>query len=229
MVKVRDFLNERFKSKRTIPGMRSFHQYVPLGQLSIGCKRVSDDDDFMLQYDFTPNHTQNIPDLRISQFLSCIYDERQWIGMICDIDQENGDVQVKFMHPPYPSRSYKWPSFDDICWVPIVKIVTIIEDPYPTPIGARQYHISNEDLKKIANVHNLRIFFIHIRFKFYNYYYIFLAFPMSTGHIFQSSYRYVENSVRRTNNLLQMYTGDETAGVVRGRCFCADYSCTLVD
>ena len=88
MVKVRDFLNERFKSKRTIPGTRSFHQYVPLGQLSIGCKRVSDDDDFMLQYDFTPNHTQNIPDLRISQFLSCIYDERQWIGMICDIDQE---------------------------------------------------------------------------------------------------------------------------------------------
>ena len=38
-----------------------------------------------------------------------------------------------------------------------------------------------------------------------------------------------EGILRPTNNLLQMYTGDEIAGVVGGRCFCADYICTLVD
>ena len=66
MDNVRDFLNQIFESKRTIPGTRSFHQYVPLRNLSIGCKCVSEDDDFVLQYEFTPNHTQTIPDLRIS-------------------------------------------------------------------------------------------------------------------------------------------------------------------
>ena len=66
MVNVRDFLNQRFESKGINPGTRSFHQYVPLGQLIIGCERVSEDDDFVLQHELTPNHTQNIPDLRIS-------------------------------------------------------------------------------------------------------------------------------------------------------------------
>ena len=74
--------------------------------------------------------------------------------MICDIDQENGDVQVKFMHPPYSSKPNKSSSSDDIYWVPIVKIATIIEAPCLTLVGARQYHISNEYNNNIACVLN---------------------------------------------------------------------------
>ena len=32
---------------------------------------------------------------------------------------ENLDVKVKFMHPKCPTPSLKWPSHDDLCWVPV--------------------------------------------------------------------------------------------------------------
>ena len=47
------------------------------------------------------------------------YDELQWTGMVCDLNEENCEAQIKFMHPSYPSRSYNWPSRNDICWIPV--------------------------------------------------------------------------------------------------------------
>ena len=40
-----------------------------------------------------------------------------------DINREEADIAVKFMHPHGPSASFKWPSRDDICWVPNAHIV----------------------------------------------------------------------------------------------------------
>ena len=40
------------------------------------------------------------------------------VGIITNVDKEEEDVQVKFMHPSHPSRSFQWPHVDDICWVP---------------------------------------------------------------------------------------------------------------
>ena len=52
-------------------------------------------------------------------------------------------------------RSYKWPSYDDICWVPVEKIITSLEALSLTSVGGRQFKLSNEDAKKIANVFTL--------------------------------------------------------------------------
>ena len=47
--------------------------------------------------------------LQISQFILCKYDHLNWVGMARETDVENRDVRVKFMLPPYQSRSYRWP------------------------------------------------------------------------------------------------------------------------
>ena len=39
------------------------------------------------------------------------------MGIITNADKEEEDVQVKFMHPSSPSRSFQWPHADDICWI----------------------------------------------------------------------------------------------------------------
>ena len=49
-------------------------------------------------------------------------------------------------------RSYKWPSCDDICWVPVEKIITSIEALSLTSVGAQQFKLLHEDAKDIANV-----------------------------------------------------------------------------
>ena len=50
-------------------------------------------------------------------YVSCLYDNKWWVGIITNVDKEGEDVQVKFMHPSSPSRSFQWPHVDVICWV----------------------------------------------------------------------------------------------------------------
>ena len=66
-----------------------------------------------------------------------------------EVDQENKDVSIKFLHPPYPSTSFHWPSRNDICWVPNIHLLCGILPP-STQTG-RQYQITKEDDAKIAN------------------------------------------------------------------------------
>ena len=40
------------------------------------------------------------------------------MGIIKNVDKEEEDVKVKFMHPSHPNSSFHWPHEDDICWVP---------------------------------------------------------------------------------------------------------------
>ena len=47
-----------------------------------------------------------------------------------EIDNEQADVHVKFMHPQGPARSFHWPDWDDICWVPMVHILDKIDALY---------------------------------------------------------------------------------------------------
>ena len=144
----RNRLADRFSTTTTIPGTRSFHQYVPTSKSTISMKRVSDDDDFSLTYDFINkrkckrNQTENV---KISQYILCKYDELYWIGMVSEIDNEHDDFKVKFMHPNCPSCSYNWPNRDDICWVPRMNVIFLLQTPSTSSVSGRQYRISTEE------------------------------------------------------------------------------------
>ena len=88
---VQHVLNERFELAKIIPRTRSFHQYTPLMDLSIGCMHVSYDSDFELKVDFNSTLTVIFKDIRISHFVLCTYDDIQWIG------HTNGQVVMIFV------------------------------------------------------------------------------------------------------------------------------------
>ena len=58
-----------------------------------------------------------------------MYDSYWWIGVVQLVDFDQGDVQVKFMHPHGPNSQFHWPSRDDICHVPIDKLLCKISAP----------------------------------------------------------------------------------------------------
>ena len=64
--------------------------------------------------------------------------------MVSEIDPVNDDFKIKFMHPNVPSRSYNWPNQNDICWIPRLNVISIIEAPSLSLLSGRQY-ISKED------------------------------------------------------------------------------------
>ena len=56
------------------------------------------------------------------------------------------------MHSHYPATSYNWPSPDDLCWIPRVSVLAVVEPPVPMSVGAHHYKLSTEIFSKIDGV-----------------------------------------------------------------------------
>ena len=108
----RVILNERFEGVTQIPGERSFHEFFPIDQYSIEMKRTSEDKEPSYVLNFK-NQTKQNSAVQVLDYKSCLYDNKWWVGIITNVDKEEEDVQVKFMHPSGPSRSFQWPHVDD--------------------------------------------------------------------------------------------------------------------
>ena len=91
-------LDSRFSMAKTIPGTRSYHQYVPESTSTIKMKRISDDDVFEAEFDFLGNkaclNMIKVENVRVSQYLVCKYDEQYWIGIVSEVDQDAKDALI---------------------------------------------------------------------------------------------------------------------------------------
>ena len=143
----RDFLTSRFEGILRIPETRSFHEFIPLSKSSIQVKRTSEDPEPSLVHNFKKGtQERDIIQVEILDYVTCLYDNKWWVGIKIGIDREEEDMQIKFMHPPGPSRSFQWPNIDDICWVPNEHILYKID--IPTTSSGRSYNIKQEDRKQ---------------------------------------------------------------------------------
>ena len=102
MVGVREMLSDCFSRAKTIPGTRSFHQFIPLSRGEIATKRVSQDIEFEFEQ---VQQVLSLSMVSIGQFVLCTYDGHKWVGMVCEVDAAHKDIEIQFMHPPCPSRS----------------------------------------------------------------------------------------------------------------------------
>ena len=65
---------------------------------------------------------------------------------------EDGDIKVNFLHPSGPSKSFYWPARQDICWVPIVDVLSKLTPPDMSTSTGRRYKFSES---QIASVHDI--------------------------------------------------------------------------
>ena len=140
------------KTTKTLPSTHSYHNFTPISNTKIGTKVVSE----QLEYSFVFNfQTDEIIkeclfiNMSFEVFVCLIYDNNPWIGLVEEINIENKDFQVRFMHPCYPSRSYYWPSRNDVCWVPSTNLLLMIN--VPTTLTRRQYNISEIEHQTIED------------------------------------------------------------------------------
>ena len=90
---VREHLSKRYVAAETLPGTRSFHQFTPISQTTIGVKRVSEDSTYEKEFDFVnaPRPSLNLSELSVSSFTVALYDRKHWVGMVTDIDADHQD------------------------------------------------------------------------------------------------------------------------------------------
>ena len=95
---IRVNMEERYKRADTVPGTRSFHQFIPISDSIIGAKYISDVQSYAVQFDFNIVHLLGPGDtLSPSQFVVCLYDRQYWVGIIMEVSSDILDVKVKFM------------------------------------------------------------------------------------------------------------------------------------
>jgi len=116
---------------------------VPLDEFRIAVKRCSEDSLQTLVHDFKMK--LHVTTDYVLQYVACVYEAEWWVGIILEIDKDQGDVRIDFMHPHGPSQSFYWPHLDDICWVLITHIFCGVE--VPSTATGRQYNLREKDKK----------------------------------------------------------------------------------
>ncbi|MES9880157.1 MAG: hypothetical protein ABW185_04670 [Sedimenticola sp.] len=164
-----DQQNTRFASAKAVPGTRSHHCYIPdLEGNKLLVRRVSGD---AVSFEVSNVRARdepvvNVPDevsspelqktsvslkqCEIGKYVCCLYDGKWWIGLIRDKSEEDEDVQISLMHPHGPARSFQWPQREDLCYVPLMCILCLINAP-STPNG-RQYHLDKADKDNVMKL-----------------------------------------------------------------------------
>ena len=146
MVEVREKMEKRFEDGKAVPGTRSSHHFIPQSASPSGHKLCSEDVSFVDIHDFKIPIRVDISDTAPSLYISCIYNSLWCVGLVNKVDEEQGDVDVQFMHPQGPRKTFNWPQGGDSCYVPIGNIVFAIQAL--TTTTGRTYRIFDEDYDK---------------------------------------------------------------------------------
>ena len=147
-------LSDRFSRAKVIPGTRLFNQFIPLSMGEIATKRVSEDIDCSVKFEC--EQVQKVLILltvTTGQFVLCSYEGHKLFGMACEMNTAHKeDIEITFMHPLCPSRSYTWLRRDNICWLPITNIFFLLKTQSMTTGIGKQYYLHNDDQKYIQDV-----------------------------------------------------------------------------
>ncbi|VDH94171.1 Hypothetical predicted protein [Mytilus galloprovincialis] len=98
-------------------------------------------------------HTIELDKLSKDTWVAAMYERKWYIGQVVDIDENDKEVQVKFMtETGRYGESFKWPKEDDIIWIKLDNILCIILSPNPSGKRIKTYTISVNELKKIEDL-----------------------------------------------------------------------------
>lgn len=147
LVSSRSELKSRFIDLYTLPGTRGFHNFRPLDIFgTVEARKLSDDESPDLIHNFQNKFSPMMEDIEIScgNYVACRYDNLWYFGMVMTIDEDAGDIGVKFLHPNGPSVSFSWPVREDYCLIPLPHVLEIV-DPPETSSG-RTYHFTQQTM-----------------------------------------------------------------------------------
>ena len=123
---VRASLKERFDASEMIPGTRKSHHFILQSKSKLMHKLKNEDNTF-LTFDFLNVFEKiDLVSLKTFSYIACIYGDFWWIGMVSEVNMDEQDVMVEFLHPHGPQKKFKWPRNPDRCLDPAQSILCTI-------------------------------------------------------------------------------------------------------
>ena len=140
---MRKSLEERFLRGNTVPGTQSSHHLIPLLSSKFAEKLSSEDKSHAGTHDFNLPTTFQLCDIRPMTYVTCLYDSFGWVGLVTQVDVEQGDAKVQFMFSHGPRKTFNWPETEDSCYVSVKNIICQISSP--TTTTRQTYKITDEE------------------------------------------------------------------------------------
>ena len=137
---VKDQLETRFENSRTIPGTRTFHSFVPVSTDTVEVRPFSRSLTYTLQKDTKLDSEIEVKST--TGYVTCAYNDEWWLAYVLDVNSENSEVRLIFLHPHGPARSYKYPATPDILTVSISDVLTKVD---PKTATGRTYRLTKRE------------------------------------------------------------------------------------
>ena len=112
------FLQTRFEQTRTIPGTHKLHSFIPISKDTLRTRIYS------FSTITRENCATKLPvagDLEleeVSKFVTCSYNSLWWLACVLETHTKEVQISLTLLHPPGPSRSYKYPDVPMIVTLP---------------------------------------------------------------------------------------------------------------
>ena len=71
------------------------------------------------------------------------------IGVDEEASEDESDIEIKLMQFNPGTKTFRWPTKEDKCWIPCTNILTVIKTPSHISANSRHYTINNEELNVI--------------------------------------------------------------------------------
>ena len=139
---MKEQLEIRFQTCRTIPGTHKLHSFVPVSYDTVQVRAFSRSTTFKTEKVTKQDSELGIE--AISGYVTCIYDAEWWLAFVLETDKEKAELKVTILHPRGPSRSFKYPSIPDILIVPSSDILTKVD---PKTATGRTYTLGRKESK----------------------------------------------------------------------------------
>ena len=90
---LREYLSERFKNGRTVPGTRGSHHFIPKSISTISHFLTSEEPEPAATFNFDSVPEEINVNPTVGSFITCIYDSYWWVGLVDSVSKEHSDCE----------------------------------------------------------------------------------------------------------------------------------------
>ena len=73
----------------------------------------------------------------IGSYVACTFDNIWWIRVVEEASEDEADVKIKLMQFNPGTKTFRWPSKGDKCWIPCTNILTVIKTSSHISVNSR--------------------------------------------------------------------------------------------
>jgi len=138
-----ELLKTRLESARTIPGTHRLHCFLPVSADVMEVRDFSSSPIKRLERVIQKTGSGMVNIARINGYVTAMYDGAWWLAYVLNTLSESAEVELNFLHPHGPSRSFSYPSRPDKLVISLHDILTVVD---PKTVTGRMYSLSTDEM-----------------------------------------------------------------------------------